>query len=240
MVDPQNKLKTYWFDHRTDLPQWLSIGIGQTIAEWALVEKELEGLVLVLTNGDFEQNRILLFKVNIRTRITIIKALIESHILKKKLNEPDKEKFASIATEIDKRQGDRNLFAHGLWTKRGKSWKVLQTSGSRSIPELQPLLPKLARAVLPQSVSVTHAELLSCCRTAVRTAKQIEALSRNINKKLGPMQQTWPNYTRRRPSYTRSKIKSWIIKMSRLSGKDNVRWDHPADERQAVACAFPY
>lgn len=206
MVDPQNNIKTYWFDHRTDLPQWLSIGIGQTVAEWAFVEKELEGLILVLTNGDFEQNRILLFKVNTWTRITVIKALIESHILKKKLSQAEKETFANIAKKIEKKQGDRNLVAHGLWTKRGKSWKVLQTSGSRSIPELQPTISNLARAVLPQSVSVTHAKLLSYCRTAARIAKQVEALSRHIDKKLGPTQQTWPNYTRRRPSYARTSV----------------------------------
>jgi hypothetical protein len=150
MADPQTKPKTFWFDHRTDLPAWLSIGIGQIVAEWAFVEKELEGLILVLTNGDFQQNRILLFKVNIWTRIAVIKALIESHILENRLSEADKEKFAIIAKKIEERQGERNLVAHGLWTKHGKSWKVLQTSGSRSIPELQPIIRKLARAVLPQ------------------------------------------------------------------------------------------
>lgn len=206
MANPESGPKTFWFDHRTDLPAWLSTGIGQIVAEWAFVEKELEGLILVLTNGDFEQNRILLFKVNIWTRIAIVKALIKSHMLKKRLKKTDKEIFANIVTKIEKKQGDRNLVAHGLWTKRRKSWKVLQTSGSRSIPELQTIVPKLARAVLPQSVSVTEAKLLSYCRTAVRIAKRIELLSRRINKKLGPAQQIWPNYSRRRPSYARTGV----------------------------------
>jgi len=36
-ADLTKKLKTFWFDHRTDLPHWISAGIGQAVAEWSVL-----------------------------------------------------------------------------------------------------------------------------------------------------------------------------------------------------------
>lgn len=54
----KKKLKDGWFDHRTDLPQWLSIGIGQVIVEWAVLERELEEVVRLLMDADIAVGRI--------------------------------------------------------------------------------------------------------------------------------------------------------------------------------------
>jgi hypothetical protein len=194
---------TFWFDHRTDLPQWLSIGIGQLIAEWSMLDKELEELIRILIDGDFQQTRILLFKVSGRTRIPIIKALIESHVLGGRLKSSEKSKFNKIQKRILAELNNRNLIAHGLFTKRGKSWKVLQTRDSRAIPELQPHIDQLARAVLPQSIKVTRVTLTACCRRTVSIAKQVEAMSKRFERKLGSSRDRPPSYTRRRPDYRR-------------------------------------
>src|SRR4029079_2663499 len=137
MADLTKRLKAFWFDHRTDLPQWLATGVAQTISEWAVLERELEGVIRILINGEVEQTRIMLFRVNTRTRIAIIKALIESHILHGRLKRADKTRFIRIQKDIANEANNRNLLAHGLWTKHGRSWFVLQTRDSRQIPELQ-------------------------------------------------------------------------------------------------------
>lgn len=199
---------TFWFDHRTDLPQWLSMSIGQSIAEWSMLDKELEELIRILIDGDFEQTRILLFKVPGQTRIPIIKSLIESHVLRGHLKRSDKWKFSKIQKRIRDELNHRNLIAHGLFTKRGKSWKVLQTRDSRAIPELQPHIDKLSRAVLPQSIKVTRATLSAYCRRTVRIAKQVEAMSKRFERELDSSRDRPPPYTRRRLNYRPSKLHS--------------------------------
>ena len=53
MADLTKKLKTFWFDHRADLPHWISAGIGQAVAEWSVLERELE-IIRVLIDGETE------------------------------------------------------------------------------------------------------------------------------------------------------------------------------------------
>jgi hypothetical protein len=76
MADLTKKLKTYWFYHRTDLPPWISSGIGQTAAEWSVLERELEEIIRILTNGETQQTRILTNRMNVRSREATVKALI--------------------------------------------------------------------------------------------------------------------------------------------------------------------
>jgi hypothetical protein len=51
MVDIR-KLTPAWHDYRTDIPQWLSSGIGQVAVEWAVLERELEELIRLLMDID--------------------------------------------------------------------------------------------------------------------------------------------------------------------------------------------
>src|SRR5262249_7111858 len=85
MPDLTKKVKTYWFDPRTDLPQWIATGIGQTVAEWSLLERELEEIIRILMNGETQQTRILTHRMNVRTREITIKAFIDAHILRRTL-----------------------------------------------------------------------------------------------------------------------------------------------------------
>jgi len=81
MAGLTKKLKTVWFDHRTDLPQWISVGIGQAVAEWAVLERELEEVIRILLDDEIEQVRILVNTMSVRARDATIKHLVESHIL---------------------------------------------------------------------------------------------------------------------------------------------------------------
>jgi hypothetical protein len=193
--------KTFWFDYRTDLPQWLSAGIGQTIVEWATLERELEGIIRILIDSETEHTRILLLKMNTRSRNEIIRTLIDSHLLRGSLTKRDRKRFQRIEAYIDKAAPNRNLLAHGLWAKRGNSWKVLNTRSVRSIPELQPTFKKLPRSVLPQSIAINRAKLRSICGRTVALSKQLERLSSRLERALGPLRHIPPPYTRKRPNY---------------------------------------
>ena len=201
MADLSKRVKTFWFDHRTDLPQWISSGIGHAVAEWSVLERELEELIRILTNSHTEQTRILIHRINTRTRIVIIKALIESHILHGTLRKIYRQQILRIAKSIDANQTNRDMLAHSLWTKRGKSWFLLQVRKARSLPELQPSLESISRAVLPQGHKITRAKLRIICRRIVVLAKRFEAFGKRLERELGPLQHTPPPYTRRRHDY---------------------------------------
>jgi hypothetical protein len=47
-----------WFDHRTDLPQWITSRIAQIVVEWSVLERELEELIQMLVNTDIGFSRI--------------------------------------------------------------------------------------------------------------------------------------------------------------------------------------
>jgi hypothetical protein len=201
MADLTKKLKTFWFDFRTDLPQSISVGIGQAAAEWAVLEREIEEIIRILTNGETEQTRILTNRMNVRLRAATIKALIESHILHGTLRKIHRRHFLRMSNLIEPTQTRRDVLAHGLWTKRGKSWYVLQFRQARPIPELKPKLDSLSRAVLPQSHKITRAGLRSTCRRIVALAKKLERFGRRLERELGPLQHKPPRYTRRRHDY---------------------------------------
>ncbi len=58
-----------WFDHRTDVPQWLASWIGRSAIEWSVLERELEQLIQLLLDIDIQSARILVNRMNARTRV---------------------------------------------------------------------------------------------------------------------------------------------------------------------------
>ena len=48
------KLQPAWVDHRTDIPQWICTGIAYAVAEWAVLERELEELIRILMDGEID------------------------------------------------------------------------------------------------------------------------------------------------------------------------------------------
>jgi hypothetical protein len=84
MVDI-GKLKPAWFDHRTDIPQWICNRIAYAVVEWAVLERELEELIRILMDGEIQQVRILVNNMNARTRVQTAANLIQAHMVLKKL-----------------------------------------------------------------------------------------------------------------------------------------------------------
>src|SRR5215510_11106488 len=110
--------------------------------------------------------------MSVRARDATIKHLVESHILYGKLRRRDLWRFNRLSKKIERYQTNRDMLAHGLWCKFGKSWFVLQVRQIRVVPELRPKLQNLSRATLPQRQKITRAKLRSICRQIVALAKR--------------------------------------------------------------------
>jgi len=200
MVDIQ-KLKPAWFDHRTDVPQWIAAGIGQVVVEWSVLERETEELIRTLTDDDIQQARIVLNRMNVRTRMSTATALVQSHILQDKLKPSHRTRLVKLSKKIDAVQTKRDMLAHGLWGVYNRDWHVLKLRQSRPTPELRPTFENLSRAVLPQRERITRTKLRSICRQIASLAKTLEALCNHLQSALAPLQHKPPTYTRRRRDY---------------------------------------
>ncbi len=201
MVDIQ-KMNPGWFDHRTDIPQWIASGIGQVCAEWAVLERELEELIRLLMDIDIKDARIICNWMNAKTRVATIQSIIQARIIDDKLKTPRLEKFTKLAEKIEhKLQPKRDILAHGLWGKHKGKWCTLKMRQSRKTPQLEPDLKKLSRAVLPQREIVNRAAFRGTAREIQATTSEIEAFCDAVAIELAPLRNTRPQYTRRKRSY---------------------------------------
>jgi hypothetical protein len=203
MASLLKRLKLGWHDYRTDIPEWIASGIGQTAAEWAVIERELEEVIRLLMDADIQIARIAANRMNARTRIITIKSLLESHVLNGTLKKRDRARFVNLTKKVQDYQTKRDMLAHGLWDKQRGSWYVLQTRQSREMPQLRPSLESLSRAVLPQPHKITRAWLRSACRQNQTLAKRLVTYCKHLERALAPLRNITPQYTRRRRDYHR-------------------------------------
>jgi hypothetical protein len=199
MVDI-GKLKPAWFDHRTDIPQWICNRIAYAVVEWAVLERELEELIRILMDGEIQQVRILVNNMNARTRVQTAANLIQALMVLKKLKRRDRTRLNNLGKKIETAQNNRDMLAHGLWSKHEGKWHVLRLRQSRPTPQLRPSIERLSRSVLPQRELITSEKLDSIAREIVSLAKRIEVFCRYLLRVLAP-RNTPPQYSRRRRDY---------------------------------------
>ena len=193
------KLPWSWFDHRTDLPRWLLAGIGQIVVEWAVLERELEELIRVLMDADIRLGRIMNKGMNAKTRIVVATNLIQAKVCDSKLPPQMLSDFIVLSTKIgETTQGKRDMVAHGLWDRRKREWCVLRLAAARPIPELQPDLKKLSRAVFPQIEPITSKKLAEITQEIVAETQAIVSFCQKLGAALAPLRHTPPQYSRRR------------------------------------------
>src|SRR5262245_61796492 len=166
MVDIR-KLQPAWFDHRTDIPQWICSGIAYAVVEWAVLERELEELIRILMDGEIQQVRILVNNMNVQRRVQTAADLIQALMVSKKLRRRDRTRLINLRKKIEAAQNKRDMLAHGLWSKHNGEWHVLRLRQSRPTPELRPSIEHLSRAVLPQRELITLEKLNSIVREIV-------------------------------------------------------------------------
>lgn len=195
------QLKWAWFDHRTDLPQWLTSRIGQIVVEWSVLERELEELIQMLMNTDIGIARVTINRMNARTRISSICYFLEWYVYHDKLQVSYLKEFVRIGNRIaTKTQNKRDTVAHGLWSLVDGKWCVLKMRGNRPTPELKPELEKLSRAFLPQREIITVEKLNAVIREIVSEARVLEEYCKAVHRVLRsePFQYAPPKYTRQR------------------------------------------
>lgn len=200
MVDIK-KLKPAWFEHQTNIPQWIAKGIAQVTAEWAVFERELEELIRLLIDAKIEHGRIIVNWMSAKIRGVAAQHLIQSHILNDRLKPQHLETFTKIAEKIESLQTKRDIVAHGLWGKHEGKWCTLKVRQTRKTPELEPDLKKLARAVLPQRFFVTEKQFLADAEGIASAARAVEDFCRVLSVELAPLQNIPPKYSRRRRDY---------------------------------------
>jgi hypothetical protein len=200
MVDIQ-KLKPAWHDYRTDIPQWVSSGIGQVAVEWAVLERELEELIRLLIDVDIQHGRIIVNWMNAKTRSVAAQHLIQAHILQDKLKSHHLETFMKVAEKIEPLQTKRDILAHGVWGMHEGHWSTLKTRQSRKTPQLEPNLKKLGRAVLPQRDLVDQNRFKADAQEIADAAKAIVSFCAALQNALAPLRNTPPKYSRRRRDY---------------------------------------
>jgi hypothetical protein len=195
------ELPVNWFDHRTDLPQWIASRIAQIVVEWSVLERELEELIQMLMNTDIGFSRIMTNRMNARTRIAAALSLIEWYVFHKRVDASFLKEFEKIGARIsNETQSRRDIVAHGLWSRTKGEWWVLKLRGQRSTPELKPELKKLSRAFLPQREAVTKDKLNTTIQKIVSDARAIEDFCKRIHRARSAEQFQYapPKYTRRR------------------------------------------
>jgi hypothetical protein len=205
------KLSWTWFDHSTDLPEWLTSGIGQIMVEWSVLERELEQIIHLLVDVDIGIARIVTHRMSGRTRVDTIRYLLEWHIYHDRLNSSYLEKFDNVGSRIaTKTQPQRDMLAHGLWSAVDGAWLVLKQKGQRPTPELKPDLPKLSRTFLPQKEPISQGRLEEILREVVSDARCLQEFCEDVHGALSPPPSRYkpPQYTRRRPKIPKKKVRS--------------------------------
>ena len=194
-----------WFDHRTDLPRWLTSGIGQIVVEWAVLERELEELIRLLMDVDIRSGRIVCNRMNARTRIEVARNLIQGHVYHDKLPKTFLNDFQSLGKEMTQTQTKRDMLAHGVWDRSKGKWRVLRLAASRKTPPLRPQIESLFRAVLPQIQLVTAHDLRIITDEIVARSGSVVVFCQRVEGALDSLRYRPPQYRRRRRTHLRTR-----------------------------------
>jgi hypothetical protein len=177
------EIKTIWFDHRTDLPKWITSRIGQIIVEWSVLERELEELIQMLVNTDIGFTRIMVNRLNARNRISAAHSLIEWYVFHKRISSSFLKEFSKIGNRIaNEIQNKRDMVAHGLWSFIKGNWWVLKQRGQRPTPELRPELEKLSRAFIPQRELITREKLDKIVQEVISGARAVQEFRERLHR----------------------------------------------------------
>lgn len=187
----------FWFDHRTDLPTWLTAAIGRIAVGWSALERELEELIRLLMDAELRDGRMVTTGMNLRTRLLVARNFVQAHVYEKTLEPQFLADIIDLSTEIsDTLEAEGNKVIHGLWARFGRAWYVMRTTGTRPVPEVQPEIKKLSRAVLPQREKMTAREMHRIARKVDHASQRVESLCRRLEAALPPLQHKPPEYTR--------------------------------------------
>jgi len=176
-----------WIETRTDLPDWIAIGIGRIAIEFSEIEWQLEETIRVLMDTSVKFGRIITDGMPFRSRLEKVRHLLQAYVWDQLIDGDTLGKNFSSFEELAKDCGDvRNMYAHGLWGHRDGQWVVKRTSNVRDGDSLAPEIKKMARAVIAQPHVVTSEVLASHLEKIRKCRAQIQELRAHIQNALPP------------------------------------------------------
>ena len=211
---PADKVSWLWMDTRTDVPVWISNGIGRIAVEWSKLEEHFEETIRLLMATDMHIGRIAITGMGLRSRTKLAVDLAQAHVFYGSLKTDAFDEIADIRTKITDRPGyeqERNKVVHGLWARVEGQWYLLRSTGARSIPEVVADLGKLARATLPQKEIMTREKLATILEIIVGLNARKLAFHERLEAELPPspyksrrqIQQSHPSHARRKKAPAR-------------------------------------
>jgi hypothetical protein len=201
------KLPWSWFDHRTDVPQWVAAGIGRAVVEWAVLEREIEEVIHLLLDVDIKDARIIANKMDAEHRAIVVVTLLQARVYNDRFPAARLKEFSKIRRRIKEHQVQRDILAHGLWGEHNGEWRVLRLRQSRNTPQLEPDIKSLSRAVLPQIEPINRNKLREIAIEIVSIAKETQKFCADLRSALSPSRYIQPQYARRRYRYPRQPTK---------------------------------
>lgn len=134
------------------LPISLNKAVGRIIVAHALLEHHLQMCITKLVGVGHIEGRIALAEPRSESKLQNIKLLIKVHELSVSIP------VNLTANHLKRVREDRNLFAHGVWTKSSQGYHVIQTAGDWG-HESGNLSRKITPAGVTTDVEALHAVL---------------------------------------------------------------------------------
>ncbi len=139
----------------SDIPASLAREIGRFLVKWAHFEQYIQAMIWECLELSPEMGRISVREPRVTDRIDMLWEIAKL------------EKIVTdfpLLTSIKKHTGPlaamRHVVAHGLWTEFNGKWYVLLTRGAwKEIQEEIPNYPKGSKAVFPEGIPVSPADL---------------------------------------------------------------------------------
>lgn len=157
-----------WVEHRTDLPDWLALGVGRIAIEFSDLEWQLEETIRVLLTTGIKFGRIMTTGMSFRSRLATARSLVQAYVFDGVMTSLHLDQFSLMHTQAENCEKGRNILMHGIWGFTKNQWIVLRSNSTRDGPQLDPEIKKMTRAVLPQSEVIDEkylADLLAQIRS---------------------------------------------------------------------------
>jgi len=200
------KLPWRWHDYRTDVPKWLTAGIGTVMVEWAVFERELQELIRLLIDVSGQTGRIITKRMNAQNRFQVAANLLQAHVYDERVKPQFLKEFSTFRRKtFEPIESKRDMLAHGLWDRENEKWCVLWLAEARKIPKLNPDIPSLSRAVLPQIIPVTEDDLRKIAADIAGATGELVDFCGRLRAALPPSQHKPPGYSRRQRNHRPTK-----------------------------------
>jgi hypothetical protein len=179
-----------WINKRSDIPNWIAVGIGRIAAEWSYIEWQFEEIIRLLLQVDITRGRLITFGMKTRTRAELIAPLARTM--------PETRSLANTALRIGAHAGElqseRDRLAHGLFGKIGRDWYVIKMKGSR--PYQGKPLP---RSELPEREKITQNKIRLVRSQFRKLRHDLDDLQAEVISALPPSPHKRPSQLRQGP-----------------------------------------